>query len=122
LQVEGNDNQSFSSLFELRGSNRSGELVLLSPLGNRVALLTWKDGHAQLTSAQGSRSSDSLDALVADTIGASLPVAALFDWLKGEPTLVPGWDADLSAAAQGRLVARRHSPLPAASLRIALTR
>ena len=122
LQIEGPEARSFSALFELRGDSRLGELVLLSPLGNQLALLTWRDGHAELVTAQGSRTSESLDALVADTTGAPLPVAAIFEWLRGKQALASGWDADLSASAQGRISARRHSPLPAASLRIALTR
>jgi outer membrane lipoprotein LolB len=122
LQVEGYDAQSFSAAFELRGNSRLGELVLLSPLGNRLAQLTWREGHAELISAQGSRTSPSLDALLADTVGAPLPVAAIFEWLQGQQASAPGWDADLSAVAQGKIFARRHSPLPAANLRIALTR
>ncbi|WP_291519457.1 lipoprotein insertase outer membrane protein LolB [Acidovorax sp.] len=122
LQVEGRDAQSFSALFELRGDDQRGELVLLSPLGNRLAQLTWTDGQAELVSSEGRRSSSSLDALVQDVAGTSVPIAALFEWLRGHPMAVPGWEADLSASAQGRVVARRHSPPPAASLRIALTR
>lgn len=122
LQVEGRDAQSFSALFELRGDDRRGELVLLSPLGNRVAQLTWTDGQAELVSSEGRRSSSSLDALVEDVAGTPVPIAALFEWLRGRPMAVPGWEADLSASAEGRVTARRHSPPPAASLRIALTR
>lgn len=122
LQVEGRDAQSFSALFELRGDDRRGELVLLSPLGNRVAQLTWTDGQAELVSSEGRRSSSSLDALVEDVAGTPMPIAALFEWLKGRPMAVPGWEADLSASAEGRLTAKRHTPPPAANLRIALTR
>lgn len=122
LQVEGNPAQSMSALFELKGSDRSGELVLLSPLGNRLALLTWKDGHAELATSQGTQRSDSLDALLENAMGTTVPTAALFEWLKGKQASHPDWEADLSAAPQGRLTARRHSPLPVATLRIALTR
>lgn len=122
LQVDGRDAQSFSALFELRGDDRRGELVLLSPLGNRLAQLTWTDGHAELVSSEGRRSSSSLDALVEDVAGTPVPITALFEWLKGRPMAVPGWEADLSASAEGRVTARRHSPPPAARMRIALTR
>eukprot|EP01034_Spumella_vulgaris_P005300 gene5300-6766_t len=102
-QVEGQASQSFSAIFELRGNAHTGGLALISPLGSRIAQLEWKDGHAQLTSAQESRTSDSLDALLQDVTGTRIPVAALFAWLKGVQTTVPGWRADLSALEQGRL-------------------
>jgi outer membrane lipoprotein LolB len=122
LQVEGHESQSFSAMFELRGDAQSGGLALISPLGSRLAQLEWKDGHAQLTSAQETRASDSLDALLQEVTGTRIPVAALFGWLKGTQTTVPGWRADLSALEQGRLVAYRDEPAPPATLRIALTR
>ena len=122
LQVEGQASQSFSALFELHGTAEAGGLVLLSPLGNRVAQLDWKDGHAQLVSAQDARSSESLDALLQDVTGTRIPVAALFHWLKGTQASAPGWSADLSGLSEGRLIAHRNSPHPPATLRIALTR
>jgi outer membrane lipoprotein LolB len=51
-----------------------------------------------------------------------LPIAALFDWLAGRPAEVPGWQADLSGHAQGRLLAQRSLPAPVAVLRIVLER
>ncbi|WP_370628118.1 lipoprotein insertase outer membrane protein LolB [Acidovorax sp. sif0732] len=122
LQVDGQASQSFSAMFELRGNAQSGGLALISPLGSRIAQLDWKDGHAQLVSAQETRTSDSLDALLQDVTGTRIPVAALFGWLKGVQATVPGWRADLSALEQGRLVAHRDDPVPQATLRIALTR
>jgi len=122
LQVDGQASQSFSAMFELRGNAQSGGLALISPLGSRIAQLDWKDGHAQLVSAQETRTSDSLDALLQDVTGTRIPVAALFGWLKGLQATVPGWRADLSALEQGRLVAHRDDPVPQATLRIALTR
>lgn len=122
LQVEGQASQSFSALFELRGNDRSGGLVLTSPLGNRLAQLDWKDGHAQLVSAQETRTSDSLDALLQDVTGTRIPVAALFSWLQGTQATAPGWRADLSGIPEGRLIAHRDDPAPPATLRIALTR
>ncbi len=122
LQVEGQASQSFAAMFELRGNAQVGSLALISPLGNRIAQLDWKDGHAQLTSAQESRTSDSLDTLLQEVTGTRIPVGALFDWLKGVQTTEPGWRADLAALEQGRLVAHRDNPIPQATLRIALTR
>ena len=122
LQVEGQASQSFSALFELRGTAEKGGLALISPLGNRLAQVDWEDGHAQLTSAQETRNSESLDALLQDVTGTPIPVAALFSWLKGTHTTVPGWRVDLSALDQGRIIAHRDEPTPPATLRIVLTR
>lgn len=122
FQIEGQASQSFSALFELQGNAQSGALVLLSPLGNRVAQLDWKDGHARLQSGQETRTSESLDTLLQDLTGTPLPIAALFSWLHGTQATATGWQADLSGIAEGRLVARRDYPAPQATLRIALTR
>ena len=121
LQIDGQASQSFSAMFELRGTAQAGGLVLLSPFGNRIAQLDWKDGHAQLVSGQDSRTSDSLDTLLQDVTGTRIPVTALFNWLKGTQASATGWQADLTGIADGRLTARRDDPQPTATLRIALT-
>ncbi|RMA63362.1 outer membrane lipoprotein LolB [Acidovorax sp. 100] len=121
LQIDGQASQSFSAMFELRGTAQAGGLVLLSPFGNRIAQLDWKDGHAQLLSGQDTRTSDSLDALLQDVTGTRIPVTALFSWLKGTQASATGWQADLTGIADGRLTARRSDPQPTATLRIALT-
>lgn len=122
LQVEGDASQSFSAGFELRGAAEAGELTLLSPLGGALAALSWSPGAASLRSGGKEQSFPSLEALVAAATGAPLPVAALFDWLAGRNTPVPGWQADLSQLADGRVRARRTDPQPSADLRIALDR
>ena len=122
LQVDDKSSQSFSAMFELRGSAQSGGLVLLSPLGNRLAQLDWQNGHAQLQSGQDMRNSDSLDSLLQEVTGTRIPVDALFSWLQGTQVSATGWQADLSGIASGRIIARRDDPAPRATLRIALTR
>lgn len=121
LQIDGQASQSFSAMFELRGTAQAGGLVLLSPFGNRIAQLDWKDGHAQLVSGQDTRTSDSLDTLLQDVTGTRIPVTALFSWLKGTQASATGWQADLTGIVDGRLTARRDDPQPTATLRIALT-
>lgn len=121
LQIDGQASQSFSAMFELRGTAQAGGLVLLSPFGNRIAQLDWKDGHAQLVSGQDTRTSDSLDTLLQEVTGTRIPVTALFSWLKGTQASATGWQADLTGIANGRLTARRDDPQPTATLRIALT-
>jgi outer membrane lipoprotein LolB len=85
-------------------------------------MLTWAPGSAVLQTAGQRREFPSLDALVASATGSPLPVAALFDWLKGMATPVPGWEPDLSQLADGRIRARRVDPPPVADLRVVLDR
>ena len=120
LQVEGPPGQSFTAGFDLRGSAGQGELELFTPLGASAAMLQWAPGQASLrTLGQPPRTAASLDDLVTQATGTSIPLAALFDWLVGVPTAAAGWQADLSQHAAGRLRARRLTT-PAADLRIIL--
>jgi outer membrane lipoprotein LolB len=122
LSVQDKPGESFSAGFELKGSARAGELLLLSPLGGTVAVLDWQPGHARLQSNSRTREFDSVDALVAEVSGTAIPVHALFDWLRGVATPVDGWRADLSQLAQGRISAKRLDPPPEADLRVVLER
>lgn len=122
VQVEDNQSQSFSAGFELKGSARAGELALYTPFGGTLAVLAWAPGSATLRANGQTRSFDSVDALVTHATGAAIPVAALFDWLRGIDTLVAGWQADLSLLGQGRLKAKRLQPPPQADLRVVLDR
>ncbi len=121
LRVHGTAPQSFSAAFELSGSPNLGELQLISPIGTTLALLRWRAGQATLQRGDQWQEADSLDALIEQLLGTPVPVAALFDWLRGEATLAQGWSADTSGIAAGRLSARRHSPEPAAELRVVLS-
>ncbi|NKE67647.1 outer membrane lipoprotein LolB [Ramlibacter sp. RBP-2] len=122
LQVKDQASQSFAAMFELRGTAESGELTLTSPLGGTLAVLAWAPGSATLRSNGRTRSFPSVEALVTQATGAAIPVAALFDWLRGRNTPVPGWRANLSQLAEGRISAVRHEPQPEADLRVALDR
>ena len=122
LQVEGNQAQSFSAGFELRGRAEAGELSLFSPIGGTLAVLTWAPGSAVLKANGETRNFDSVEALVTQATGAAIPVAALFDWLGGVDAPVPGWQADLAQLGEGRLRARRLTPTPPADLRVVLDR
>lgn len=123
LSVQDQPSQSFSAGFELRGRPQAGQLTLLNPIGGTLAVLQWQPGHALLQApGQSPRRFDSIDAMVEQATGASLPVAALFDWLAGVNTPVPGWQADLSQLADGRLRAQRQDPPPQADLRVVLDR
>lgn len=117
--------QSFSASFELQGSQEQGQLILLSPFGAVLAQLLWSPGNARLRQ-EGQRGqwreSPSLDALLQETLGTTLPLGALFAWLAGRDVATPGWQADLGQLPQGRLRAERTDPLPRASLRLILDR
>jgi outer membrane lipoprotein LolB len=122
LQVADKPGQSFSAGFELKGDARAGELTLYSPLGGTLAALAWRPGSATLGSGGQLREFASLDELVAQVAGEPIPIAALFDWLRGLDTPVAGWRADLSQLAQGRVAAKRLQPAPEADLRLVLER
>ena len=122
LQVQSDPPQSLTAGFELKGSPASGELVLNSPLGNTLLAARWSPVEAVLYSSGQARSFSSIDALIEQSTGAALPVAALFDWVGGKATSLNGWTADLQKQAEGRISARRSSPLPQTELRIVLDR
>jgi outer membrane lipoprotein LolB len=122
LQVEGQQSQSFSASFELQGNARAGELSLSTPIGGTVAVLAWDERSARLRQGGQEREYPSLDALAAQATGTAIPVAALFDWLRGVKTPVPGWEVDLTQLEQGHIRARRNEPPPLADLRVALER
>ena len=120
LQVASEPPQQWFANFELQGSAERGELLLFSPIGSTLAQLNWTPQTADLNQGGRQWSSGSLDDLTTRLSGTNLPIAALFEWLAGRPAPVPGWQADLSGHAQGRLLAQRSQPAPAATLRIVL--
>ena len=112
--------RSFSAAFTLRGDPGQGQLDLLSPLGTVMAQARWRPGRVVLTTPQGQTEYPDLDALTRQVLGESVPVAALFDWLKGRPwpdapsTAWPhdgfeqlGWQVDLAHLDQAHIQARR---------------
>lgn len=123
LKVYATPVQAFSSDFALEGNGDAGSLSLHTPLGSTLALMQWAPGVARLTTTGEPQSFDSLQALVLHATGAELPVAALFDWLRGTPTPAPDWEVDLNQLSEGRLTAQRKAAtLPAVDLKIILQR
>jgi outer membrane lipoprotein LolB len=120
LRIDNPEQPSFFASFELTGQARAGELLLSSPLGNVVASMHWTPQAAFLRNNGETRQFDSLDALATEATGTAIPIAALFQWLDGQPAEAAGWQADLSQLAQGRLLARRTHPGPVAELRLIL--
>lgn len=122
LRIDSEPPQSFSALFDLRGTPQTGELTLTTPIGSTLAVLQWSPGEALLKNGNETRRYPSVDALIEAATGAAIPVNALFGWLAGRDDPVPGWQANLTQVASGRLQAVRQSPQPIADLRIAFER
>ncbi len=122
LQVQGDPPQDLHAGFELQGSPEQGELSLLSPLGLVLARLSWRPGQALLEQGEQRWQGASVDALVQGLTHAPVPISALFDWLQGRPSRSEGWSVDLSGWSDGRILAQRQHPAPAARLRIVLER
>ena len=83
--VAGAAARSVNAAFELQGDPQAGRLNLSTPLGSVLAQARWAPGTVVLATPQGERNFDDLDALTREVLGESLPVAALFDWLRGRP-------------------------------------
>jgi outer membrane lipoprotein LolB len=112
---------SFSGAFNLRGLPSEGEMQLLSPLGQVVANLFWQPGLAVFVQGQQTRPFNSVNDMLAQTIGVSASAEQLFDWLRGEQSAASDtdWQVDLSRYPEGRITARRIAP-QAFTLRIIL--
>ena len=85
VRVDGQPERAVAGGFELSGDAREGKLLLTGPLGTTAARARWSPGQAQLLrggDAPPERYPD-LDALAAATLGEPVPIAALFDWLRG---------------------------------------
>lgn len=118
LRIDSEPPQSFAALFELKGGPGHGELKLSTPLGNTLGLITWSDSEALLQDGSRIQRYDSIALLLARVTGADFPVDALFDWLNGRATTVPGWRPQLAQVREGRLQAMREAPAPTADLRL----
>jgi outer membrane lipoprotein LolB len=129
--------RAFSAAFDLRGDARVGALGLSTPLGSMLAEARWSPSEVVLTTPQGRRSFQSLDALTREALGESVPIEAWFDWLRGRPwpgapsaasTTLPngfeqlGWSVDLAAFGAGTVAATRAAPAPVVTVRIRLDR
>src|SRR5574343_306916 len=122
LRIDSEPAQSFSAGFELSGRPAQGELLLFSPLGTTLGQLRWSPQSAVWTHDGQTQSFNSVEALALQATGAALPVTHLFGWLDGQASPVPGWMVDLSQREDGRLIARRSTPIPTVELRLVLER
>jgi len=122
IQILKDPAESLSASFELQGSAKAGEMVLLSPIGTTLAKLAWTPQSAKLEQGSQHIEGASLQQLGSRLTGTELPITALFEWLAGKSAEAPGWQVDLSSHAQGRITAERRLPAPATVLRIVLDR
>lgn len=120
LQIESEPPQAFFAGFSLNGQAQKGDLTLTSPIGSTLGVMRWSPDEALLESGNSIKRFTSIDALLRDTTGAAVPVAALFDWLDGKNTTLDGWTADLSQRDAKKISAKRTNPAPQANLRIVL--
>lgn len=120
LKIQSEPPQAFFAGFELKGQVETGELTLINPLGSILGVIKWSLAGATFESAQAPKRFASVDELLAQTTGAAVPIAALFNWLAGVQTQLDGWTADLSQRAEGRIVANRQTPAPQVQLRLIL--
>lgn len=122
LRVDSTPVQAFAADFELQGNAEAGSLSFFTPLGNTAARLQWDSASALLQTTGEPQRFESLDALTLHTTGATLPVASLFAWLKGDEPPTPSWQVDLRNLANGRIHAQRLAPETPADLKIILQR
>ncbi len=120
LQVQSDPPQQMNASFELQGLAHAGQLDLFSPLGTTLASLQWTPEGAQLQQGDQRQHFASIATLTKHVTGAPLPMAELFDWLRGVDTPVTGWQTDVSQLSSGWLIATRTSPSPTVQLKIKL--
>ena len=120
IRVESEPAQVFTAAFELSGTAPAGALTLFTPLGTTAAALSWTPEGSTLRSNAEVRQFATLGALMRQTLGAELPITALFAWLAGDTAASDGWQVDLSQRPNGRITVRRQSPLPMAEMRVVL--
>lgn len=129
--------RNVTATFDLQGNPQQGRLDLSTPLGTVLAQARWAPGKVALVTSQGETQFASLDDLTREVLGESLPVAALFDWLRGRPwpgapsspSASPaergfgqlGWNVSLARFDEGWIAATR-SQAPAVTVRAKLDR
>ena len=129
--------RNLSAAFDLQGDPQQGRLDLSTPLGTVLAQARWAPGRVALVTPQGETLFASMDDLTREVLGESLPVAALFDWLRGRPwpgapstpNVAPsepgfgqlGWTVSLARFDEGWVAATR-TQAPAVTVRARLDR
>ena len=140
VRVEGQGGaaaRSLSAAFELQGDAQNGSLNLATPLGTVLAQARWAPRQVVLSTPQGQSNFTDLDALTREVLGETVPLPALFDWLRGRPwpgaastALIPateagfqqlGWAVNLARFDKATVTAQREQA-PAVTVRAVLDR
>ena len=126
MRVDAEPVRALSAAFELSGDARAGALVLSSPLGATLAQARWVPGEAVLETPGARARYPDLETLAEQALGERVPLAALFDWLRGRPWAdapsesLPagepgftqmGWRVGLARYAEGWVEAKRDAAL-----------
>lgn len=134
VRVDSEPVKALSAAFELSGNAREGAMALTSPLGNTLAQARWKPNDVVLETPGSQQRYPDLDTLAERALGERVPLAALFDWLRGRPWsgarseplaggeagfMQLGWRVGLARYAEGWVEARRDDP-PAVTMRARL--
>jgi outer membrane lipoprotein LolB len=134
VRVESDPVRALSAAFELSGNAREGAMALTSPLGNTLAQARWKPDDVVLETPGSQQRYPDLDTLAERALGERVPLAALFDWLRGRPWAGArsealangeagffqlGWRIGLARFEQGWVEAHREAP-PAVTMRARL--
>lgn len=122
VKVRGENAQSFSAQFTLRGSPSNGSLSLYTPLGSTVAQIQWSPDGALLLGQGAPRHFDTLEGLTLSLTGAELPITGLFAWLEGSTVEATGWQIDRADLQNGLLLAHRDSASASIELKVLLDR
>lgn len=120
LQVQSDPPQQLNASFALQGGAHKGQLDVFSPFGTTLATVQWTQQEAILQQGGQPQRFASIALLTERLTGTQLPMAELFDWLKGQPTALAGWQTDVSQLSSGWLIATRTSPAPTVLLKIKL--
>ena len=120
IQVASEPPQRISADFFLEGSPSRASLTLDSPLGPRLAHMRWSPDGASLQTGEKTRAFASVDAMMLQGLGTTLPVPALFAWLHGRREVVAGWDLETLDMVQGRIRARSVGRSPAVQIDLVL--
>lgn len=105
----------------LQGTAEAGRLTLYGPLGITHGVLRWSPGEAVWSRGSEQQRDSSLDALLTQSLGTTLPVSTVLDWLDGRAVALDGWDLVSLPSSDLPLVARRRFPAPTLELRLRLT-
>ncbi len=91
--------ESLSGKFTWQQSAARTEVGLISPTGQTVAVISLTPSSATLTqSGKAPRSAADLDSLMHETLGWSLPVSGLREWLQGHAVTADGKPFEASPA------------------------